>query len=44
MRLASKPAEIIYVSGDQARFKNRLPGVPENFPNDIVPNTAVLAY
>ncbi len=37
MRLASKPPEIINVSVDQARFKNRFPGIPDGFPENTVP-------
>ncbi len=37
MRLGSKPPEIIYVSVDQARFRNRFPNIPEGFPDNTVP-------
>ncbi len=37
IRLFSKPLEIIYVSVDQARFKNGFPSVTEGFPENTVP-------
>ncbi len=36
MILSPKPAEIIYVSIDQARFRNRSLGFPEGFPDENV--------
>ncbi len=37
LRLSSKPPEIVYMSVDRARFKNRFPCVPERFPDSTVP-------